>query len=155
MFDYMIVDLKILPDLTDYEINYLSTTYPNWQTKHFENQLTDVYIVEDSDTKYKHSFLGDGTKYKLQIKQFEWETVPKEERPYPDAEEGSLESILGCMRESNVRIVDLDYTGTFTFYNYVKPEGTEVGEVKKLKWVEYLGEAKNGKIISIKRLEEE
>jgi len=150
MFDNVILDVNILPDLSEWELNILRNKpyHDNWQTKSFVNELTNIYIVEDKENKYKHSFLGDKTSYKLQIKNYDWETTPKEERPYPDAEEGSLESLIGCMRETNIEIIDINFNGNFTFYTYIKKDG-------ELTWLEYLCETENGKIISIKRLTEQ
>lgn len=139
MFDNLIVDNKILPDLTEDEMSQLK----DWQTKSFENTLTNVYIVEDN--KFNHSFIKGtaSTSYKLQIKEFDWEEVPMDERPYPNSE--GFESLMGCMREVNVRIVDHDLTGFFRFYTYL-------GDfLSKCIWYEFIGEAKNGKIISIKK----
>ena len=139
MFDNLIVDNKILPDLTEDEISQLK----DWQTKSFENMLTNVYITEEKTLN--HSFIdGSGsTSYKLQIKESDWEEVPMEERPYPNAE--GLRALMGCMREVNVRIVDYDLTGFFKFY-------THLGDFNSTyTWYEFIGEAKNGKIISIKR----
>jgi hypothetical protein len=137
MFDNIIVDNKILPDLTEGERSQLK----NWQTKDFENMLTNVYIVEDKDTKFRHSFTGS-PKYKIQIKEFEFDTVPLSERPDPE------NPLFGCLRETNVRIVDSDYTGQFRFYSHLGNFNTEH------KWYEFIGEAEKGKIISLKRLTE-
>lgn len=155
MFDYLNVDINILPDLTEEERVKLGGNNIDWQTKDFECEMTHVYIVEDTENKFRHSFLKNRTPYKLQIKRFDWEEVPKEERPYPNADENSFEHLLGSFREINVRVEDLDYTGTFTFYTYIKPEDEGIGDVKKLKWVEFICEVENGKIISIKRLTDE
>jgi hypothetical protein len=46
MFDNIIVDANILPDLTQEEKSLLNET-KGWQTKDFENILTDIHIVED------------------------------------------------------------------------------------------------------------
>jgi len=135
MFDNIIVDNKILPDLTENERSRLK----NWQTKDFENMLTNVYIVEDKDIKFRHSFTGS-PKYKIQIKEFDIDTVPLSERPDPK------NPLFGCLRETNVRIVDSDYTGQFRFYSYLGNLGIDNT------WYEFIGEAEKGKIISIKRL---
>jgi len=139
MFDNIIVDNKILPGLTEYEISHLK----DWQTKNFENTLTNVYIVENKDAKFRHSFTGKSFPYKIQIKEFEFDTVPLSERPDPK------NPLFGCLRETNVRIVDSDYTGQFRFYSHLGDFNTEYT------WYEFVGESENGKIISIKRLTEE
>ena len=148
MFDNIVVDINILPDLTEEERNLLDIE-GDWQTKDFDNVLTQIYIVEDKEAKFKHSFLGDKTHYKLQIKESNWEEVPIDERPFPDAEENSIQSLFGSMRETNIRIVDLNYTGYFKFYSYIR-KNLENGY--DLKWYEFQGEAENGKIKSIKRI---
>jgi len=145
MFDNLVVDLNILPEITEEDKNLLRLSN-NFQTKAFDNTLTTVYITKDESLKFKHNFNGDKTlPYKLQIKKSEWEDVPKEERPFPN--EKGIKSLFGSIREKNIRIVDLDYTGTFTFYDFV-------GYNEK-RWFEFISEVKNGKIISIKRLIED
>lgn len=144
MFDNLVVDLNILPDITEEDKNLLRTS-DNFQTKAFENILTTVYIIKDETLSFRHSFTNEKfLPYKLQIKESEWEEVPKEERPYPNDE--GIKSLFGSMREVNVRIVDLDYTGTFTFYDFVG--------FNEKRWFEFEVEVKNGKIISIKWLTE-
>ena len=148
MFDNIVVDINILPDLTEEERNLLDIE-KDWQTKDFDNVLTQIYIVEDKEAKFKHSFLGDKTQYKLQIKESDWEEVPMDERPFPDAEEKSIQSLFGSMRETNIRIVDLNYTGYFKFYSYIRKN---LDNGYDLKWYEFQGEAENGRIKSIKRI---
>ena len=140
MFDNLVVDFNILPDITEEDKNLLRIN-DNFQTKDFENVLTTVYITKDETLSFRHSFTNEKfLPYKLQIKESEWEEVPKEERPYPN--EDGLKSIFGSIREVNISIVDLDYTGTFTFYTLIHQK----------RWFEFEAEVKNGKITSIKRL---
>lgn len=146
MFDNIYLDANILPDLSQEE-KLLLNEVKGWQTKHFENILTDIYIVEDG-TKFKHHFLNNNFPYKLQIKESDWVTVPEDQRPNAGSE--GLLGLFGSMMETNIKIVDLNYTGTFTFYNYIT-KNIGVG-VKKTIWYEFIGQAENGKIISIKRL---
>jgi hypothetical protein len=148
MFDTVILDVNILPDLTEEEKKILNDQ-KDWQTKSFENVLTEIYIVEDKEIKFRHSFLNDDFRYKLQIKESDWEETPIDERPYNDVEENRLQSLFGSMRETNIRIVDLNYTGSFRFYSYIK-KILEHGY--DLKWYEFEGEAENGKIKSLKRI---
>lgn len=148
MFDNIIVNADILPDLTQEEKSLLNEV-GGWQSKDFENILTDIYIVEDQELKYKHSFVEKPFPYKLQIKESDWEEVPKDERPYPNEEENSILSLAGSVRETNIRIVDLNYTGTFIFYTYVTKD-IGVG-AKETVWYEFVGQAENGKIKSIKK----
>ena len=58
MFDYLVVDVNILPDLTKEEKVKLNNNHIDWQTKDFECSMTHVYIVED---KFKHSFITNKT----------------------------------------------------------------------------------------------
>lgn len=148
MFDNIIVDANILPDLTEEE-KILLNEKKGWQSKDFENTLTDIYIVEDQELKYKHSFLDKNFPYKLQIKQSDWEEVPMDQRLHSDV--SPIMALAGSIRETNIRIVDLNYTGTFIFYtNITKDIG--VG-AKETTWYEFIGQAENGKIKSIKRIE--
>jgi hypothetical protein len=140
MFDNVILDVSVLPDLSDEERSLLKND--NWQTKDFENVLTDIYITEDENIKFKHSFIEKQFPYKLQIKESDWEETPVDEKPFPNAEENSLEHLFGSMRETNIRIVDLDYTGEFRFYT------------KNVSWYEYKAIADKGKIIKIERVNE-
>jgi hypothetical protein len=149
MFDNIIVDATILPDLTEGEKSLLNQV-GGWQSKDFENILTDVYIVKDESLNFKHSFVDKIFPYKLQIKEFEWEETPTDAKPFPNAEENSLEYLMGSMRETNVRIVDLNYNGIFIFYTSVQENISEAA--KSTKWYEFKGQAENGKIISITRL---
>ena len=150
MFDNIIVDATILPDLTQEERDMLNNRN-GWQTKDFDNMMTDVYITEDKEIKFKHSFLNKKfLPYKIQIKKFKWEETPKEERPYPNEPKGSIKSLYGSIRETDINIIDSDYTGEFNFYTFT---GTFNDDTSK--WYEFIVESENGKIISIKRLIEE
>lgn len=150
MFDNIILDANILPDLTQEEKLLLNES-KGWQTKNFENILTNVYIVDDKDSKYRHSFLEKKFPYKLQIKESDWEEVPMDQRAYPNSDNGLI-SLMGSMRETNIKIVDLNYTGQFTFYTFINKE-IGVG-VKETIWYEFIGQAENGKITSIERLKD-
>jgi hypothetical protein len=109
MFDNIIIDANILPDLTQEEKSLLNET-KGWQTKDFENILTDIHIVEDQELKYKHSFVDRRFPYKLQIKESDWEELPLDQRLHSDV--SPIITLAGSIRETNVRIVDLNYTGT-------------------------------------------
>lgn len=150
MFDNIFLDANILPDLTQEEKSLLNEV-KGWQTKNFENILTDVYIVEDKNSKYRHSFLEKKFPYKLQIKKSDWEEIPMDQRPYPNSDNGLL-GLMGSMRETNIKIVDINYTGRFTFYTFITKE-IGVG-VKETIWYEFIGQAENGKINSIERLKD-
>lgn len=155
MYDDLKVDIDILPEITEEDRNILRQSRSGFQTKDFDCEMTNVYITKDESLNFKHSFTGDSfLPYKLQIEKFEYEEVPKNERPYPDAEEGSFKALAGCLRKTNIRLEDINYTGTFSFYDYIQIPG---GAFRKpiTKWYQFIGETKSGKIISLKRLTEE
>ena len=145
MFDNIIVDANILPDLSQEEITILNQ-FNNWQSKDFENTLTDIYIVENKELKYRHSFVGGTTfPYKLQIKKSDWVEVPIDQRLHSDVSP----LYMVPRRETNIRVVDLDYTGTFIFYTTITKD-IGVG-AKETIWYEFVGQAENGKINQLKR----
>jgi len=146
MFDNIIVNANILPDLTQEE-KYLLNREGGWQSKDFENILTDIYIVEDQELKFEHSFVDRNFPYKLQIKKSDWEEVPLDQRPHSDV--STILSLAGSVRETNIRIVDLNYTGTFIFYTTIRKD-IGIG-AKETIWYEFVGQAENGKIKSIKK----
>jgi hypothetical protein len=147
MFDNIIVDANILPDITEEEKSLLNQT-KGWQTKDFENILTDIHIVKDDGVRFKHSFVENNFPYKLQIKESDWEEVPLDQRPHSDVSE--IISLMGSIRETNIRIVDLKYTGTFKFYTHTEKSLGIAAMINK--WYEFIGQVEDGKIISIKRL---
>jgi hypothetical protein len=75
------------------------------------------------------------------------EVVPKHERPYPDAEEGTLHAICGSMRTIVDRWHDMNYHGDVNFYTSVK-----VGEVYE--WHGYYARFTEGQLTGI-RLDED
>lgn len=119
MFDYIELDVNILPDLTEEEKILLNNQ--GWQTKGFENILTIIHIVEDEERKFRHSFTENKfPSYKLQIKES--------------------------------KLVDLDYTGNFTFYTYITKTISQ--SARQTTWYEFIGQAEKGKITSIKRIKD-
>lgn len=95
MFDYVRVCVP-LPD------GYVPSREDNFQTKDFDCSLTTVWMREDG---------------RLLIEDFEYEDVPKEERPYPN--DTGIKGIFGCLRKINLRWRDLEFHGWFVFYDYV------------------------------------
>ena len=67
MFDYLFIDTKMLPVSDEEKI--LIGNEPGWQTKDFDNILTEIYITNDGE---------------LKINRWEYDVVPKEERPHWD-----------------------------------------------------------------------
>jgi hypothetical protein len=106
MFDRVIVNIGMLP-LSHSEKQIIYDASKNdiefdFQTKDFENVLTEIYITDDG---------------LLQINDWEYETVTLEERPHSGAT--GLLKMAGCLRRVNQRLVTQeDYTGVFNFYTY-------------------------------------
>jgi hypothetical protein len=123
MFDYVIVNLDQLP-ITDKEKKFLGKT-PDFQTKCFDCTLTEVYITDDGE---------------LQIRRFEHEIVPVEERPYPDRDD--LLGLCGMLREINVRLEVIPFHGYFNFYTTL--ENNE--------WLEFTAKFTDGKLQYVERL---
>ena len=92
MFDYVRSEIA-LPDGFAGEL----------QTKDLDCDMTVALIRADG---------------RLLIEDSEWEAVPKAERPYPDAPDGSIEALAGSMRTVNRRWRDLQYHGDLSFYGY-------------------------------------
>lgn len=69
------------------------------------------------------------------------ESVPKAERPYPDAPEGSLESLIGSVRTHRSRHRFL-YTGVVNFYGSSRVDDA-------YEWHEYNATFKDGTLVGI------
>lgn len=129
LFDTFIIDLKKLPisQKERKEIRKLKIK-DLFQTKDFENILTIIRVTKDDQ---------------LQIKKSEYESVPIEKRPL--SSKGGIHSLIGSIKEVNIRYEDLNFTGYFNFY------GTfQILEMKN--WYEFKAYAKNGKIEFIERI---
>jgi len=104
MYDHLYVeDLSLLP-LTESEREGL-TTEAEWQTKSLDCVLTDVYLTPDR---------------RLEVLNFEYEEVPKEERPHPDKD--GFMGMIGSLRRVNERRVDTGHHGYLNFYTSHKGE---------------------------------
>jgi hypothetical protein len=104
MYDHLYVeDLSLLP-LSDEERSLLSTS-TEWQTKSLDSTLTDVFITPNR---------------RLEVLSFEYEEVPKEERPYPD-DDGFM-GMIGSLRRVNERRVDTGHHGYLSFYTRLADE---------------------------------
>lgn len=91
MFDYVVCEAPLPDGWKPGEL----------QSKDFDCSMTTVRISAEG---------------RLLIERYESYTVPKEDRPYPDAEEGSLEEICGIWGKRNRRWEDLNFHGDFNFY---------------------------------------
>jgi len=113
MFDYVTVDQKFgLPDI-------------EYQSKDFDCDMTTVRIT------------AEGV---LEVERYETETVPKAERPHPDAE--GLLGRMGMWRRVNRRWERIPLHGMFNFYGNSGPnfEGD---------WYEYDAKFTDGTLVEI------
>ena len=122
MFDSVFINIDKLP-IPDSQKKLFGKKH-DFQTKDLENCLTEVYITDDN---------------LLMISKWEYETVPPEERPYPDPT--SKMHFCGSMRRKNERLEHLNYNGILNFY-------TSVDYDKK--WYEFNAEFVNGVMVDIK-----
>ena len=122
MFDYLIVPLNKLP-VTETEAKELGEKHL-FQTKDFDCTLTEIYITDDG---------------LLQINKWEYEEVPKEERPYPN-DEGIL-GIVGCLRRAKERLENINLHGYLNFYTILKNDD----------WLEFNAKFTDGKLETIER----
>ena len=123
MYDHLYVkDLSVLP-LTEEEKTLL-TTETEWQTKSFDCTLGEIYLT------------ANGT---LEELGFDYEEVPKEERPYPDAE-GPM-GLCGSFRRINERVEPLEHHGYVNFYTSIKS-----------RWIEFVAKFTDGKMVHIERV---
>lgn len=119
MFDYVTCEVP-LPD--GWQPDEL-------QSKDFDCSMTTVRVSAEG---------------RLLIERYDSYTVPKEERPCPDAPEGSIEAICGILGKRNRRWEDLNYHGDFNFY----------GGVFKNDWHEYYARFTEGQLDRIWRVHE-
>jgi hypothetical protein len=123
MFDYLFIDTNMLP-ISDEE-KIIIGDESEWQTKNFDNVMTEIYITNDGE---------------LKINQWEYEVVPKEERPHPDGD--GIAGLVGSLRRSNEELETIPYHGYVNFYNSINRE-----------WYEFRAKFTDGKLIEIKRTE--
>jgi hypothetical protein len=123
MYDHLYVeDLSLLP-LSDEERSLLSTS-TEWQTKSLDSTLTDVFITPNR---------------RLEVLSFEYEEVPREERPHPD-DDGFM-GMIGSLRRVNKRRVDTGHHGYLNFYTSHKGE-----------WLEFMAKFTDGVMVGIERV---
>ena len=124
MFDCLFIDTKMLP-VSDEEKIIIGDN-PGWQTKDFENVMTRIYITNDGE---------------LKISRWEYEVVPKEERPHQN-DDGVL-GLAGSLKRTNVRLETIPHHGYVNFYYFIAN-----------KWYEFNAKFTDGKLIEIKRINE-
>lgn len=125
MFDYVKVGVP-LPD--GWEATEL-------QSKDFACKMTTVEITPDG---------------RLRIEEFEYENVPKEERPHPD-KDGIL-GMMGSIRKVNRRWRDLNFHGVFNFYGQERiapPANPPYFHPDEHKWHEYNAKFTDGQLVKI------
>lgn len=122
MFDYLFIDTNMLP-ISDEE-KIIIGDEPGWQTKDFDNVMTEIYITNDGE---------------LKINQWVYETVPKEERPHPD--DDGIAGLVGSLRRSNERLETIPHHGYVRFYDSINRE-----------WYEFSAKFTDGKLVEIKRV---
>jgi hypothetical protein len=121
MFDYLFIDTNMLPVSDEEKI--IIGDEPGWQTKDFENVMTEIYITNEGE---------------LKINQWEYEVVPKEERPHPD--DDGLSGLVGSLRRSNENLETIPHHGYVNFYTSISK-----------KWYEFNAKFTDGKLVEIKR----
>ena len=119
MFDNVFINADMLP-ISDEEKAEIGEGH-EWQTKDYENMLTEIYITDDG---------------LLKVSQFELEEVPKKERPYPDGE--GILGLMGSLKRIHERLEVLPYHGFINFY----------GSINK-KWYSFNAKFTDGKLIEI------
>jgi hypothetical protein len=125
MFDYVIVE-------TDYPKKGFWDGKDWFQTKDFDNIMGKLTITKDG---------------RLVRELVHYEKVPEEERPYfndPDFKENVIKQFYGSMKTIVDGMEDLNFHGTFRFYNY--HEGN---------WAEYEAKFTDGTLQSIILVKEE
>ena len=120
MFDYLFIDTKMLPVSDEEKI--IIGDEPGWQTKDFDNILTEIYITDDGE---------------LKISRWECETVPKEERPYLD--DDGIAGLVGSLRRGNIKLETIPHHGYVNFYTSISK-----------KWYEFNAKFTDGKLVEIK-----
>ncbi len=119
MFDNLIISTDKLP-VTEEEKKLIGNN-PGWQTKDFDCDMTEIYITDEG---------------KLKINRWDYETVPRKERPYPD--EDGLRSIMGSLRRINEHLEIIKHHGCVNFYSNIGKN-----------WYEFRAKFTDGKLISI------
>jgi len=104
------------------------------QSKDFDCRMTEIVIRADG---------------RLEIEDWEHESVPKAERPFPDAEPGSIKALCGMWRRANRRWRDLNFHGDFNFYGSEGRHGTP-----EYVWHEYIARFTDGRLAYIRDVAE-
>ena len=119
MFDTIFINNNMLP-ISDEEKKLIGETM-EWQTKDLDCALSEVHITDDGQ---------------LIVYRWDLECVPKEERPYPDAD--GLLGLRGIMRRVNERLEVIHHHGYIKFYSFVGG-----------KWYQFSAKFTDGRLESI------
>ena len=119
MYDNLIINTDKLP-VTDEEKKLIGEN-PGWQTKDFDCDLTEIYITDEGE---------------LKINRWNYEEVPKEERPHPNGE--GLLGLIGSLRRVNERLEAIQHHGYVNFYSNIGDD-----------WYEFFAKFTDGKLVSI------
>lgn len=141
MFDDLTVEYP-LPDPQAQHINF--------QTKSLYNTMSHYILTKEG---------------RLVEEIWDTEMTPQAEKPYPDAPEGSMQFLFGCIRrvEGSQRFIDLNYEGSLLFYGDAQTGELMVINIQtgedsehpgpRPEWFEYLALFWEGNLIKLKRLE--
>lgn len=99
MYDMLYINTNLLP-LTSEEQDFIGDNH-SFQTKDFDCELTEIYITDDGE---------------LKINRFEYEEVPKNERPHPDSD--GILGLCGSIRRINERLELIYRHGIVNFHTY-------------------------------------
>ena len=125
MFDTLYINTSKLP-VTEKEARLLGNKHA-FQTKDFDCTLTEVYITDDGE---------------LQINEWVYESVPVEERPYPN--DPGILGIIGSLRRTNEAIRTIKHHGYVNFYTILNDNDQT--------WLEFNAKFTDGKLSGIERL---
>ena len=116
MFDRVYINKGKLP-ISDEEKLLIGDDI-DWQTKDFDCELTEIYITDEGE---------------LKISRWNYEIVPKEERPYPD--DDSLKGMMGSLKRVNEILETILHHGYVNFYSNIGKD-----------WYEFNAKFTNGKL---------
>lgn len=136
MFDH--VDVSGVKDKLGHKFS--KKDLKDFQTKDFENQM-HIYIITKEG--------------RLMYQDFDYESVPEEERPFYGKKEwkNPLGKMCGCIKGIPKPLKDMDFHGVFNFYTGIR----DVNSKKKgaWKWYEYNAKFTDGNLVSIEEVKSE
>ncbi len=91
--------------------------------------LTEIHITDEGEFK---------------VNQWEYEEVPKEERPHPEAE--GVRAMKGCLRRVDQTLETILYHGYLRFYTGMKDK------YDSYTWFEFSAKFTDGRLVGVKRV---